>query len=159
LDEPANGLDPEGIRWIREMLKHLASQGRSVLVSSHLLSEMALMADDLIVIGKGRLITECTVPDFIDRYAKKWVVVKSPQLDSLVSVAQSQGMHVSLGQDVAEFHGVAAATIGELAAKNNVVLHELSTQTGSLEDAFLEVTADAVQYHGNSETQSKGVAS
>jgi ABC-2 type transport system ATP-binding protein len=159
LDEPANGLDPEGIRWIREMLKHLASQGRSVLVSSHLLSEMALMADDLIVIGKGRLITECTVPDFIDRYAKKWVVVKSPQLDSLVSVAQSQGMHVSLGQDVAEFHGVAAATIGELAAKNNVVLHELSTQTGSLEDAFLEVTADAVQYHGNTETQSNGVAS
>jgi ABC-type uncharacterized transport system ATPase subunit len=138
LDEPANGLDPEGIRWIREMLKHLASQGRSVLVSSHLLSEMALMADDLIVIGKGRLITECTVPDFIDRYAKKWVVVKSPQLDSFVSVAQGQGMHVSLGQGVAEFHGVDAATIGELAAKNNVVLHELSTQTGSLEDAFLE---------------------
>jgi ABC-2 type transport system ATP-binding protein len=159
LDEPANGLDPEGIRWIREMLKHLASQGRSVLVSSHLLSEMALMADDLIVIGKGRLITECTVPDFIDRYAKKWVVVKSPQLDSLVSAAQSQGMHVSVGQDVAEFHGVAAATIGELAAKNNVVLHELSTQTGSLEDAFLEVTADAVQYHGHSETKSNGVAS
>ena len=159
LDEPANGLDPEGIRWIREMLKHLASQGRSVLVSSHLLSEMALMADDLIVIGKGRLITECTVPDFIDRYAKKWVIVKSPQLDSLVSVAQGQGMHVSLGQGVAEFHGVEAATIGELAAKNNVVLHELSTQTGSLEDAFLEVTADAVQYHENTETQTKGVAS
>jgi len=159
LDEPANGLDPEGIRWIREMLKHLASQGRSVLVSSHLLSEMALIADDLIVIGKGRLITECTVPDFIDRYAKKWVVVKSPQLDSFVSVAQDQGMHVSIGQGVAEFHGVEAATIGELAAKNNVVLHELSTQTGSLEDAFLEVTADAVQYHGHSETQSKGVAS
>jgi ABC-2 type transport system ATP-binding protein len=159
LDEPANGLDPEGIRWIREMLKHLASQGRSVLVSSHLLSEMALMADDLIVIGRGRLITECTVPAFIDRYAKKWVVVKSPQLDSFVSVAQGQGMHVSLGQGVAEFHGVDAATIGELAAKNNVVLHELSTQTGSLEDAFLEVTADAVQYHGNTETQSNGVAS
>ena len=159
LDEPANGLDPEGIRWIREMLKHLASQGRSVLVSSHLLSEMALMADDLIVIGKGRLITECTVPDFIDQYAKKWVVVKSPQLTSLVSLAQEQGMHVSMGSDLAEFHGVEAALIGELAAKNNVVLHELSTQTGSLEDAFLEVTADAVQYHGHAETQSKGVAS
>jgi ABC-2 type transport system ATP-binding protein len=114
------------------------------------------MADDLIVIGKGRLITECTVPDFINQYAKKWVVVKSPQLSSLVSLAQGQGMHVSLGEGVAEFHGVEAATIGELAATNNVVLHELSTQTGSLEDAFLEVTADAVQYHGHAETQSKG---
>ena len=151
LDEPANGLDPEGIRWIREMLKHLASQGRAVLVSSHLLSEMALIADDLIVIGKGRLITECTVPEFIDRYAKKWVMVKSPQLSNLVSLARGLGMQVSTGTDVAEFHGVAASEIGELAAKNNVVLHELATQTGSLEDAFLEVTASAVEYHGQTE--------
>ena len=154
LDEPANGLDPEGIRWIREMLKHLASQGRSVLVSSHLLSEMALMADDLVVIGKGRLITECTVPEFVDRYTKKWVVVKSPQLGVLVSLAQTAGMHVSIGSDTAEFHGIAAAAIGELAAQNNIVLHELATQTGSLEDAFLEVTADSVEYHSHSEVKS-----
>lgn len=159
LDEPANGLDPEGIRWIREMLKHLASQGRSVLVSSHLLSEMALIADDLIVIGKGRLITECTVPEFIDRYAKKWVVVRSPQLSTLMTLAQGKGMHVSQGDGLAEFHGVAASIIGELAAQNNVVLHELSTQTGSLEDAFLEVTADSVQYHGNIDSSASGIAS
>lgn len=154
LDEPANGLDPEGIRWIREMLKNLALQGRSVLVSSHLLSEMALMADDLIVIGKGRLITECTVPEFIDRFAQKWVTVKSPQLAALVSLAQSQGMHVATGEGVAEFHGVDSSVIGELAAKNNVVLHELATQTGSLEDAFLQVTAESVQYHGQVEVKS-----
>ncbi len=151
LDEPANGLDPEGIRWIREMLKHLASQGRAVLVSSHLLSEMALIADELVVIGKGRLIEQCTVDQFISRHAKKWVVVRSPQLATLVEVARANGMQVATGDGVAEFHGVESATIGELAARNAIVLHELSTQTGSLEDAFLEVTASSVEYHGRTE--------
>ena len=151
LDEPANGLDPEGIRWIREMLKHLASQGRAVLVSSHLLSEMALIADELVVIGKGRLIEQCTVDQFISRHARKWVVVRSPQLGTLVDVARAQGMQVATNETAAEFHGVASETIGELAAANGVVLHELSTQTGSLEDAFLEVTASSVEYHGQSE--------
>ncbi|MFZ9819236.1 MAG: ABC transporter ATP-binding protein [Ilumatobacteraceae bacterium] len=151
LDEPANGLDPEGIRWIREMLKHLASQGRAVLVSSHLLSEMALIADELVVIGKGRLIEQCTVDQFIARHAKRWVVVRSPQLATLVEVARANGMQVATGDGVAEFHGVESATIGELAARNAIVLHELSTQTGSLEDAFLEVTASSVEYHGRTE--------
>jgi ABC-2 type transport system ATP-binding protein len=151
LDEPANGLDPEGIRWIREMLKHLASQGRAVLVSSHLLSEMALIADELVVIGKGRLIEQCTVDQFISRHARKWVVVRSPQLGTLVDVARAQGMQVATSETTAEFHGVASETIGEMAAANGVVLHELSTQTGSLEDAFLEVTASSVEYHGQSE--------
>ncbi|MFZ9427890.1 MAG: ATP-binding cassette domain-containing protein, partial [Ilumatobacteraceae bacterium] len=154
LDEPANGLDPEGIRWIREMLKHLASQGRAVLVSSHLLSEMALIADELVVIGKGRLIEQCTVDQFISRHAKKWVVVRSPQLATLVEVARANGMQVATGDGVAEFHGVESATIGELAARNAIVLHELSTQTGSLEDAFLEVTASSVEYHGRTEANS-----
>jgi ABC-2 type transport system ATP-binding protein len=151
LDEPANGLDPEGIRWIREMLKHLASQGRAVLVSSHLLSEMALIADELVVIGKGRLIEQCTVDQFISRHARKWVVVRSPQLGTLVDVARAKGMQVSTNETTAEFHGVESEIIGELAAANGVVLHELSTQTGSLEDAFLEVTATSVEYHGQSE--------
>jgi ABC-2 type transport system ATP-binding protein len=151
LDEPANGLDPEGIRWIREMLKHLASQGRAVLVSSHLLSEMALIADELVVIGKGRLIEQCTVDQFISRHARKWVVVRSPQLGTLVDVARAQGMQVATNETTAEFHGVESEIIGELAAANGVVLHELSTQTGSLEDAFLEVTATSVEYHGQSE--------
>jgi ABC-2 type transport system ATP-binding protein len=151
LDEPANGLDPEGIRWIREMLKHLASQGRAVLVSSHLLSEMALIADELVVIGKGRLIEQCTVDQFISRHARKWVVVRSPQLGTLVDVARAKGMQVATNETTAEFHGVESEIIGELAAANGVVLHELSTQTGSLEDAFLEVTATSVEYHGQSE--------
>ena len=151
LDEPANGLDPEGIRWIREMLKHLASQGRAVLVSSHLLSEMALIADELVVIGKGRLIAQCTVDQFIDQHAKKWVVVRSPQLPRLVDAASAAGHRVVTGADGAEFHGVDAAVIGELAAANGIVLHQLATQTGSLEDAFLEVTAASVEYHASSE--------
>jgi ABC-2 type transport system ATP-binding protein len=151
LDEPANGLDPEGIRWIREMLKHLASQGRAVLVSSHLLSEMALIADELVVIGKGRLIEQCTVDQFIARHARKWVVVRSPQLAALVDAARSKGLQVATGDESAEFHGVESSVIGELAAANGFVLHELSTQTGSLEDAFLEVTASSVEYHGRSE--------
>ena len=151
LDEPANGLDPEGIRWIREMLKHLASQGRAVLVSSHLLSEMALIADELVVIGKGRLIEQCTVDQFISRHARKWVVVRSPQLGTLVDVARAKGMQVATNETTAEFHGVESEIIGELAAANGGVLHELSTQTGSLEDAFLEVTATSVEYHGQSE--------
>lgn len=151
LDEPANGLDPEGIRWIREMLKHLASQGRAVLVSSHLLSEMALIADELVVIGKGRLIAQCTVDQFIDQHAKKWVVVRSPQLPRLVDAASAAGHRVVTGAEGAEFHGVDAAVIGELAAANGIVLHQLATQTGSLEDAFLEVTAASVEYHASSE--------
>jgi len=154
LDEPANGLDPEGIRWIREMLRHLASQGRAVLVSSHLLSEMALIADELVVIGRGRLIAQCTVDEFIDQHAKKWVTVRSPQLSRLVDLARAADHHVAVSStiaDEAEFHGVDASVVGELAAANGIVLHQLATQTGSLEDAFLEVTAASVEYHGSAE--------
>ncbi|MFZ9444200.1 MAG: ABC transporter ATP-binding protein, partial [Ilumatobacteraceae bacterium] len=110
-----------------------------------------LIADELVVIGKGRLIEQCTVDQFISRHAKKWVVVRSPQLATLVEVARANGMQVATGDGVAEFHGVESATIGELAARNAIVLHELSTQTGSLEDAFLEVTASSVEYHGRTE--------
>ena len=91
LDEPANGLDPEGIRWIRDILVHFAQLGKTVLVSSHLLSEMALMAQDLVVIGRGRLIEQCSVEDFIDRHSTKWVHVRSPQIDQLVAAIGSAG--------------------------------------------------------------------
>ena len=91
LDEPANGLDPEGIRWIRDILVHFAQLGKTVLVSSHLLSEMALMAQDLVVIGRGRLIEQCSVADFIDRHSTKWVHVRSPQIDQLVAAIGSAG--------------------------------------------------------------------
>jgi ABC-2 type transport system ATP-binding protein len=147
LDEPANGLDPEGIRWIREFLSYLARQGRTVFVSSHLLSEMALMADHLVVIGQGRLIEECSVADLVDRYARRWVRVRSPDLARLVQLARTAGATVAPSDgDAAELHGVTSAAVGEIAASHGIVLHELSPQTGSLEDAFLEVTRSAQEY-------------
>lgn len=149
LDEPANGLDPEGIRWIREMLRHLAAQDRAVLVSSHLLSEMALIADELVVIGRGRLISQSSVREFIDRHARKWVVVRSPELPRLVEVCRAVGHEGTVDGVEAVFHGVDSASIGELAAAHGIVLHQLATQTGSLEDAFLEVTAESVEYQGS----------
>jgi ABC-2 type transport system ATP-binding protein len=147
LDEPANGLDPEGIRWIRDVLVHLASQGRTVLVSSHLLSEMAQMANDLVVIGQGRLIEQCSVEQFVARHADRWVRVKSPGADVLAVAAIAQGATASrVDPSTIELRGVTAAEVGELAATNGVVLHELSPQTGSLEDAFLQATASAQQF-------------
>ncbi|MGD9702913.1 MAG: ATP-binding cassette domain-containing protein, partial [Acidimicrobiia bacterium] len=147
LDEPANGLDPEGIRWIREFLSYLARQGRTVFVSSHLLSEMALMADHLVVIGQGRLIEEGSVSDFVGRYTKRWVRLRSPQLVRLVQLAQEQGAEVvQMHPDAADLRGADPAALGELAARNGIVLHELSPQSGSLEDAFLELTRSSLEY-------------
>jgi ABC-2 type transport system ATP-binding protein len=151
LDEPANGLDPEGVRWIREVLTTLAHQGRTVLVSSHLLSEMALMADDLVVIGQGRLIEQSSVGDFVERFADRWVQVVSPAAPALVAAAAAAGWHArQMNVTTAEIRGTNAATIGELAAAKGWVLHELSPQTGSLEDAFLKATATVQEYstHG-----------
>jgi ABC-2 type transport system ATP-binding protein len=151
LDEPANGLDPEGIRWIRDVLVHLASQGRTVLVSSHLLSEMAQMANELVVIGQGRLIEQCTVAEFVDRHGDRWVRVKSPAVDALAAMASSQGAQASMvDATTVELRGITTAEVGELAARNGIVLHELSSQTGSLEDAFLQATAAAQQFAGQS---------
>jgi ABC-2 type transport system ATP-binding protein len=151
LDEPANGLDPEGIRWIRDMLSWLASQGRTVLVSSHQLSEIALIADDLVVIGRGHLIEQSTVTDFVLRHAERWVRVKSPNAHALIASVQSAGGTVSSVDDTTlDIRGVEAAAVGELAAQHGIVLHELSPQTGSLEDAFLSATASAVEYRSGS---------
>jgi ABC-2 type transport system ATP-binding protein len=147
LDEPANGLDPEGIRWIREFLSYLAAQGRTVFVSSHLLSEMALMADHLVVIGQGRLIEEGSVADFVRRYTKRWVRVRSPELLRLVQLARAQGAEiVQMHPDAADLRGAEPAVLGELAARSGIVLHELSPQSGSLEDAFLELTRSSQEY-------------
>ncbi|MCU1392601.1 MAG: putative transporter ATP-binding protein [Ilumatobacteraceae bacterium] len=153
LDEPANGLDPEGIRWIRDVLVHLAGQGKTVLVSSHLLSEMAQMADDLVVIGLGRLIDTGTVDDFVARNARHWVRVRSPQIAAIADQLRAGGATVTPLADAdpalapgIDVIGPTAAEIGELAARNNAILHELSPQQGSLEDAFLEATAGAQEY-------------
>lgn len=147
LDEPANGLDPEGIRWIRDVLTHLARQGRTVLVSSHQLSEMALMAEDLVVIGQGRLIEQSTVTAFVDRYADRWVRVQSPSIGSLRQPLEQSGGEVEqVDPNTWHVRGIACHAVGDLAAANHIVLHELSAQTGSLEDAFLKATAAALEY-------------
>ncbi len=151
LDEPANGLDPEGIRWIRDFLRHYADQGRTVLVSSHALSEMSLMAQDLIVIGKGRLIQQSSVADFVAKHASSWVRVRSPQLPQLLEAVNRAGATVKLIGDAAapegaDVRGITIEAIGEAAHSEGIVLHELSGQTESLEDAFLTATASSQEY-------------
>ncbi len=151
LDEPANGLDPEGIRWIRDMLRFLASEGRAVLVSSHQLSEMSLMAQELVVIGRGRLIDQCSVHDFVRRNTTTRVRVRSPQVGEILRQMRTLGatgeyVGDSAVSDTALIAGVSMVTVGETAAKVGAVLHELSEVSESLEDAFLAVTADDQEY-------------
>lgn len=144
-DEPVNGLDPEGIRWIRTLMRDLAAEGRTVLVSSHLLAEMANTADELVVIGRGRLITATTMADVLRRDAA--VRVRSPQLDRLAALlpdARREG-------DALLVPG-STERIGELAAEHGIVLHELSARQTSLEEAYLGLTDDAVQYRGGGAT-------
>ena len=148
LDEPANGLDPEGIRWTRDVMRHLADEGKSVLVSSHQLVELSLVADDLVVIGQGKLISAGPISQFMTDHAKTWVRVVSPQLDALISAATQKGATVERTREGADFSAITAKELGELAASNGVILHELSPQTGSLEQAFLEATDTAVEYRG-----------
>jgi ABC-2 type transport system ATP-binding protein len=150
LDEPANGLDPEGIRWTREVMRSLADAGRSVLVSSHQLVELSLVADDLIVIGQGKLISAGPISQFMTQHAKSWVRVVSPQFDALASLVIAQGGTVERTNDGGDFHSVTAIQVGEIAAANNIVLHELSPQTGSLEEAFLDATDASVEFRGES---------
>ena len=147
LDEPVNGLDPEGIVWIRNLLKYLASQGRTVLVSSHLMNEMAVTADHLIVIGRGRLVADCTTQEFIERHSEHTVLVKSPDLARLREVVIAAGARVTHEAD-GEFtvRDLPAPRIGELAAHDGLVLYELATQHASLEEAFMELTHDSAEY-------------
>lgn len=152
LDEPANGLDPEGIRWTREVMRHLADEGRSVLVSSHQLVELSLVADDLVVIGQGKLISSGPIAQFMTQHAKTWVRVVSPQFDALAELVRAQGGTVERTSDGGDFHSVSAQTVGNIAAANNIVLHELSPQTGSLEQAFLDATDASVEYRGQAAT-------
>jgi ABC-2 type transport system ATP-binding protein len=150
LDEPANGLDPEGIRWTRDVMRSLADAGRSVLVSSHQLVELSLVADDLVVIGQGKLISSGPISQFMTQHAKSWVRVVSPQFDALASLVIAQGGTVERTNDGGDFHAVTAIQVGEIAAAHNIVLHELSPQTGSLEEAFLDATDAAVEFRGES---------
>lgn len=148
LDEPANGLDPEGIRWTRDVMRHLADEGRSVLVSSHQLVELSMVADDLVVIGQGKLISSGPIASFMDQHAKTWVRVVSPQLEKLSTLAVQAGATVDKTTTGGDFHAITAQQLGDIAAANNIVLHELSPQTGSLEQAFLDATDASVEYRG-----------
>jgi len=147
LDEPANGLDPEGVHWIRNVLKQLASEGRTVFVSSHLMSEMALTADHLIVIGRGRLIADMSVDDFVRKASGTRVRVRSPQATRLRELVL--GPHVSVASSessLLEVEGLSAEQVGEIAAANKIVLYELTPVQASLEEAFMELTRDEVEY-------------
>jgi ABC-2 type transport system ATP-binding protein len=160
LDEPVNGLDPEGIHWIRTLLRGLAAEGRTVFVSSHLMSEMALTADHLIVIGRGRLIADMSVDEFVRSASKNLVRVRSPQLDELRALIVSAEVTAERDADGAlEVTGLDAAKIGEIAAAHNVVLHELSPVQASLEEAFMDLTRDDVEYHAHTGLAPVGASS
>jgi len=147
LDEPANGLDPEGILWMRNLLKSLAAEGRTVFVSSHLMSEMALTADHLIVIGRGHLIADTSVNDLVQRASKKLVHVRSPQAARLRELVAADGVVVSsIEPGFLEIGGLTAEEIGETAARNGIVIHELTPQQASLEEAFMQMTSDEVEF-------------
>ncbi|GLZ33114.1 ABC transporter ATP-binding protein [Lentzea sp. NBRC 105346] len=150
-DEPVNGLDPEGILWIRQLMHRLADEGRTVFVSSHLLSEMSQTAQDLIVIGRGKLIAQTTTEQFIHDATEDRVRVRSPQADRLRELLAARATVIEDAVDHAlVVHGLSAAEIGEMAAEQGVVLHELSPQRGSLEEAFMQLTSEAVDYHAHS---------
>jgi ABC-2 type transport system ATP-binding protein len=158
-DEPVNGLDPEGILWIRTLMRSLADQGRTVFVSSHLMSEMALTADRLIVIGRGELIADTTVQDFIDGSSQNHVRVRSPKADELAPLLIANGATVTAQVDgELEVTAMTCQQVGEIAAAHQIVLHELSEQDASLEEAFMELTKDSVQFHTESTSPLKGVS-
>jgi ABC-2 type transport system ATP-binding protein len=147
LDEPINGLDPEGIRWLRGLLRDLASQGRCVLVSSHLMSEMQATADHLVVIGQGRLVADTDTQTFIERAATGHVTVRSPHSGALASLLIDHGGHVIPGNDdVLHVHGITADAIGDLAYRRGIAVHEITPHMASLEEAFMRLTADTTSY-------------
>jgi ABC-2 type transport system ATP-binding protein len=148
-DEPINGLDPEGIRWVRTLLRGLAADGRTVLVSSHMMSEMALTAEDLIVIGRGELISAGPTSEFIRQNSEQSVRVSTPTTGPLRTALVAAGAKVADdSDDTLRITGVTAAFVGDTAAKNHITLHELSTQLASLEEAFMGLTADSIEYRG-----------
>jgi ABC-2 type transport system ATP-binding protein len=153
-DEPVNGLDPEGILWIRNLMKALAAEGRTVFVSSHLMSEMENTADHLIVIGRGKLIAASSMKDFVASASGASVRVRTPSSDQLVRAVTAKGATTSTDDDGAiEVRGMSIEQIGDLAFTEGIRLHELATVRASLEEAFMELTADSVEYHADAPGQ------
>jgi ABC-2 type transport system ATP-binding protein len=147
LDEPVNGLDPEGVHWMRNLMKQIAAEGRTVFVSSHLMSEMALTADHLIVIGRGHIIADTSVEDFVRKASGARVRVRSPQAERLRDLVLGDGIAVNASEPgVIEIEGTTSEHVGAIAAKNSIVLHELTPLQASLEEAFMELTKDDVEY-------------
>ena len=148
LDEPSNGLDPEGILWIRTLLKQLASEGRTVFLSSHLMSEMAVTAEHLVIVGRGRVIADTTVQEVVAQASADAAVrVRSPQAGELRELLAGDRVQIeSSERGVLEIRGLSAERIGDLAAERQLVLHELTPQLASLEDAYMRLTGDAVEY-------------
>lgn len=155
-DEPVNGLDPEGVKWVRETCRHLASEGRTVFISSHLMSEMSQTADHLIVIGQGRILTSGPVDQVIASATTDRVRVASPQAARLAELLARQGLSATaVSPNVLETTNANAATIGEAAASAGIVLHELTTIRASLEDAYLALTSDSVEYRTDPASQTQ----
>ncbi len=148
LDEPVNGLDPEGVAWVRTLLKSLAAEGRTVFLSSHLMSEMAVTADRLIIIGRGRLIAQTTVEDFLSTGSGGFVRVRSPQASALAVLLTAQGATVTRqAERTLAITGATSDAIGELAKANGLTLTELSAHQASLEERYMELTRDSADYH------------
>ncbi|MFB7584468.1 ABC transporter ATP-binding protein [Streptomyces hydrogenans] len=148
LDEPVNGLDPEGVRWVRTLLTSLAAEGRTVLVSSHLMSEMALTADRLVVIGRGRLLADTTVTDLVRDAGAASVLVVTPDADRLRTLLPPDARATAEAPDTLRVTGLDAPAIGRIAAAHTVELHALTPETASLEQAFMDLTHDSVEYQG-----------
>ncbi|HWV48949.1 MAG TPA: AAA family ATPase, partial [Microbacterium sp.] len=147
LDEPVNGLDPEGVRWVRQFVRHAASEGRTVLLSSHMMSEMAQTADHVIVMGRGRVLADASLNDLVRAWTRNSVRVRTPQAAALAeAVAGADVEIVSTEPDLLEIVGLAAPLVGDIAAERGIRLHELTPTTGSLEDAYLALTGDDVEY-------------
>jgi len=153
LDEPVNGLDPEGVQWVRQLVRLLASEGRTVFLSSHLMSEMAQTADHLLVIGRGRIIAAGPVQQVIDSVTGAAVRVRSPRATELADLVRTDGVTVTSEEaGTLELRGITAESIGEVAAAHGIVLHELSPRSASLEEAYMSLTQDAVEYRSDAIT-------
>jgi ABC-2 type transport system ATP-binding protein len=148
LDEPANGLDPEGILWTRTLLKQLASEGRTIFLSSHVMSEMALTADHLVIVGRGRVLADTTVDEFVAQASVDTMVyVRSPDASALRDALASDGLRIeSHERGTLEVHGISAERVGEIAAERQWVLHELTPRRASLEDAYMRLTGESVEF-------------
>jgi len=147
LDEPVNGLDPEGVRWVRQFVRHLAAEGRTVLLSSHLMSEMSQTADHVIVLGRGRVLADAPLAELVRTWTTTTLLVRSPRLSELVTALEIPDATISAVEPgAARITGITPETVGDIAAAHGIPLYELSPRAGSLEDAYLALTDDSVEY-------------